>query len=239
MQNQNVDNQNEDGADGSPSQSVSSQEGGSINDAQTMSKLLKAEIAEALKPVLAEVRGVQGRQDKDRTAFREFMDEFKKQKAKGLSDDQAETAAENSIKERSEALSDKALLRQIADKVLGSSSAGNGTPVQANIVEVLKQFPDLDVNDPDVVAQVLSQSDPEKAELAASRIQRKRASQPAPSATAAGAPTSRPTPPADVEANTKSYIQDMIAARGQPDLLRKIKEDAIKKGVPVDHVVFS
>jgi hypothetical protein len=193
--NPNVDNLDENGAGGSPSHSVSSGEGGSIKDSDQLSKLLKAEIAEALKPVLSEVRGVQGRQDKDRTAFREFMDEFKKQKAKGLSDDAAEVAAETSIKERTEALSDKQLLRQIAEKVLGTSPAGNGVTANANVVDVLKQYPELDANDTDVVAKVLSLTDPKEAEYQALKLIRSRANQTTPSASAASPLSGTPPKP--------------------------------------------
>lgn len=68
-ENQTVDNQNQNGAGGSPSKPVSSGVGGSINDTDALSRLLDAKLNEALKPVLGELRGVQGRQDKDRTAF--------------------------------------------------------------------------------------------------------------------------------------------------------------------------
>lgn len=225
--NPNVDNLDQNGADGSPSQSVSSEQSGSIKDSDQLSKLLKAEIAEALKPVLSEVRGVQGRQDKDRTAFREFMDEFKKQKAKGLSDDQAEVAAESSIKERTEAQSDKVLLRQIAEKVLGTSPAGNGVAVTANVVDVLKQFPDLDANDPDVIANVLSQNDADKAELAASRLIRKRASQPSPSA--ASPVIGTPSQPANL---MDEFNQKAKSVRGMA--LIDLKMEYRKKGLDIN-----
>jgi hypothetical protein len=236
--NLNVDNQAEDAND-SPSHSVPSGSGGSIKDTNVeLSQLLKAEIAEALKPVLSEVRGVQGRQDKDRTAFREFMDEFKKQKAKGLSDGDAEIAAEGSLKERAETQSDKLLLRAIAEK-LGLSSAGNGTTPNVGVVEVLKQFPELDANDTDVVTKVLSLTDPKEAELAAHRLMRQRSNPTPPSASAASPLQGTPTRPAGVEQLTTQYQKDMIANRGKPEILRGIKEQAIKNGVPVDSVSFT
>lgn len=237
--NPNVDNLEQNGADGSPSQSVSSEQGGSIKDSDQLSKLLKAEIAEALKPVLSEVRGVQGRQDKDRTAFREFMDEFKKQKAKGLSDDQAEVAAESSIKERTEAQSDKVLLRQIAAKVLGVSPAGNGVTVNANVVEVLKQFPELDANDPDVISKVLSLTDAKEAELAIHRLVRQRSNPTPVSASAASPVQGTPNRSTGVEELTKQYKQAMQAAKGKPSELRSIKDEYLKKGVDIYNVNFS
>lgn len=224
--NPNVDSQEQNGADGLPSKSVSSEQGGSIKDASELSQLLRAEIAEALKPVLSEVRGVQGRQDKDRTAMREFMDEFNKGKAKGLSDDAAEAAATRSISERKEAESDKLLIRQIAEK-LGLSSAGNGTTTTANVVEVLKQFPDLDANDPDVIANVLSQQDPDKAELEASRLIRKRASQP--SASAASPVAGTPPSPANL---MDEFNQKAKSVRGM-DLI-DLKMQYRKKGLDIN-----
>jgi hypothetical protein len=122
--NLNVDNSNSEDAAGTPNQTVPSGENGSIKDADQLAKILDAKLAEALKPVLAEVRGVQGRQDKDRKGFQEFLDEYRKQKAKGLSDTDAENAAEHSLKEKAETQSDKLLLRQIADKLGLSSFAG-------------------------------------------------------------------------------------------------------------------
>jgi hypothetical protein len=226
-----VEGQNSNGEDGSPNQSLSSENGGSILDAEKLSQLLEAK----LKPVLDEVRGVQGRQDKDRTAFREFLDEYNVHKAKGLSDDKAEIAATNSIKERSEAQSEKLLLRQIAEK-LGLSSAGSGVTAKASID--VSQY-GLDANDPEVVSAVLSQTDSKDAELAALKLAFKRQGTGQPSPSGAASLEAKPARPADVETHTKNYIKDMIAARGNATLLRQIKTEAIKNGVDVNNVVFS
>ena len=234
MTESNVDTQNEGAVGGQPP--VSAQAGGSISDAEALVKLLESKLDEKLKPVLAEVRGVQGRQDKDRNAFREFMDEFKKQKAKGLDDNEAEVAANQSLQQKAEAQSDKELLRKIAEKVLGPS--GSGTPASANakVVEVLQQYPELDANDPDVVTKVLSLTDTKEAELAALRLLRQRQSAPSISA----APPAQGTPPrqpSDVEQLTK-YRAEMLSARGKPADLNAIKEKYRKAGVPVDNVIF-
>jgi hypothetical protein len=93
-------------------------------DAKTLSELVNT-----VKTLKGEIGGIYSRQDKDRNAFREFMDEYQKQKANNLSDTEAFTATENAIKQRAEAMEEKELLRKIADKVLGSPStqaAGNG-----------------------------------------------------------------------------------------------------------------
>lgn len=236
-ENQMVDNQEQNGADGLPSTSVSSGNGGSIGDAAQVSKLLKAEIAEALKPVISELRGVQGKADKTGHALQGFLDEYEKGKASGLSNADAAKAADDAIQGREREVHKDALLEQIASK-LGLSSAGNGAPAQASISDVLKQFPELDPNDVEVVQNVLTQTDPEKAELAASRLLRKRANPNQPSPSASGTIVTTPAPPAGVEELTKKYQTDMKAAVGNKSLLKSIKEKARKDGVPVDSIAF-
>lgn len=235
MTQSNVDNQN-DGAVESQS-AVSTQTGGSISDAETLVKLLESKLDEKLKPVLAEVRGVQGRQDKDRTAFREFMDEFKKFKGKGLSDNEAEVAATASLQEKSEAQSDKELLRKIAEKVLGAPASGTRASADAEVVAVLQQFPELDANDPDVLTKVLSLTDPKEAELAALRLARQRASK-TPSISAAPPAQGAPAKPAGEAELLEKYRQEMLANRGKPAMLNTIKNKYRKEGVPIDNVIF-
>jgi len=233
MTESNVDNQNEGTQGGQPG--ASSQTGGSISDAESLVKLFEAKLEEKLKPVLAEVRGVQGRQDKDRNAFREFMDEFKAQKAKGLNDNEAEAAANLSLKEKAEAQSDKQLLRQIAEKVLGSSGSGTPATPDAKVIDVLKQY-ELDPNDPDVVAKVLTQTDPKDAELAALKMLRQKGSQP--SISAAPPAQGSPAKPAGEAEQLAKYRQEMLSNRGKPAALKEIKDKYRKAGIPVDNVIF-
>ncbi len=222
----NVDNQNVGAEDGQSS--VSLQTGGSISNANELVKLLESKISEQLKPLAAEVRGVQGRQDKDRTAFREFMDEFKKFKGKGLSDNEAEAAATNSLQEKADAQSDKELLRKIAEKVLGSPADGNRANPSANVIEVLRSFPELDANDPDVVTKVLSLTDEKEAELAALRMLRSR-SQSAPSPSAAGMAVNTPPPPADLMSQYQKQSQGL---RGNE--LIELKMQYRRKGLDIN-----
>ena len=231
MDNQNVDNSQSEDAVGTPNQTVPSGGNGSINGAEEVAKLLDAK----LKPILDEVRGVQGRQDQDRKALREFLGEYQKQKAKGLSDSEAENAAVTSIKERTEAQTDKELLRKIAEKVLGPSFAGNEPPIHANIVQQYS----LDANDPDVIANVLSQTDPKDAEIAAARLVNRRKAQPGMSASAASTIASTPAPPANVDSLTKQYQEKVLAARGNKSLIKGLKAEYAQKGVPVDQVNFT
>lgn len=195
--NQNVDNSDSTGDAGKPSQTLSQNGSGSINDAESkLAQLLDAKLEQALKPVFAEIRGVQGKEDRNSKAFKEFLDEYKKQKATGLSDTEAESAAVSSIAERTEVQKDKDLLRQIAEKVLGSSPDGNGTKAHADIVKSYG----FEATDPDVIRDVLSQTDPKDAEIAALRLTIKRQNVTPPSPSAASTITPTPSSPPDESA---------------------------------------
>jgi hypothetical protein len=235
MLNRKVEIMLDEGAGGSPNPAVSSEPNGSIEGADQLSKLLKAEIAEALKPVLAEVRGVQGRQDKDRTEFRGFLDAYEANKKKGMSNVEAELAASSSLQEQEKQVKRDTLIDQLAQKFLGASLNGNETIAHA---ELVKNY-NLDANDPDVIANVLSQTDPKDAKIAALELVAKRQTSPTPNASAASTIVSAPAKPASVDQLTEQYRKDMLAARGKPGLLKSIKENAFKNGVPVDQVIFS
>lgn len=79
--------------------------------------------------------------------------------------------------------------------------ASTGTPATGNqestatVIDVLKQFPELDANDTDVVAKVLSLTDPKEAEYQALKLIRSRATQTTPSASAASPLTGTPPVP--------------------------------------------
>lgn len=123
----------------------------------------------------------------------------------------------------------KAIL-EVRDALKGGKSLpvqANGAKVEPSVVEVLKQFPDLDANDPDVIAKVLSQSDPDKAELAASRLIRKRANPP--SASAASPVAGTPPPPANL---MDEYNQKAKSIRGMA--LIDLKMEYRKKGLDIN-----
>lgn len=125
---------------------------------------------------------------------------------KGLSEDEAFEQLEG----RKADNEFKQAVLELRDALKGGKSLpvqANGAKVEPSVVEVLKQFPDLDANDPDVIANVLSQQDPDKAELAASRLIRKRASQPSP--TAAGAIEGKPPAPAPDQAALVSELRSL------------------------------
>lgn len=234
--NQNVDNSDSTGDAGKPSQTLSQNGSGSINDAESkLAQLLDAKLEQALKPVFAEIRGVQGKEDRNSKAFKEFLDEYKKQKATGLSDTEAESAAVSSIAERTEVQKDKDLLRQIAEKVLGSSPDGNGTKAHADIVKSYG----FEATDPDVIRDVLSQTDPKDAEIAALRLTIKRQNVTPPSPSAASTATSKPTPPANVEQLTQKYVTEVRNARGNKTLITSLREKYKNEGVDVYSVDFT
>lgn len=148
------------GAGGDTNPPASPSAGGTVAvDAETLSKLVKQVIAEELKPVKGEISGLYSRQDKDRNALREFMDEVKRQEAAGLSSEEAITAAQNTIKNREEAIAEKQMLKEIHSKLFGSSSpesAGtgeSGTDVKA-VAELGKYK--IDPNSAEAVALLRS-----------------------------------------------------------------------------------
>lgn len=148
------------GAGGDTNPSASPSAGGTVAvDAETLSKLVRGVIAEELKPIKGEIGGLYSRQDKDRNAVRELMDEVKKQEAAGLSSEDAITAAQNTLKNREEAIAEKQMLKDIHSKLFGSSSpesAGNGASgADVKAVAELQRY-NLDPNSAESVALLRS-----------------------------------------------------------------------------------
>ena len=196
-----------------------------------LSKLLDAKLNEVLKPVLSEVRGLQSRQDKSDKVNREFMDEYRKNLKAGMSEAEAEVTAQTTIDNRG---AEKRRQDWIDQQIANSSSAGNGTTDAAKVVAKYG----LAENDPDVLPLLRTKSGTEL-ELAVANIALGRAKSPQPSAAAATSLTGGTPPKTEgVEALTKDYQKDMLAARGNVSELKRIKEEARKRGVPVDSIVF-
>lgn len=159
-------------------------------EAERLSKLFDAKLSDALKPVLAEIRGVQSRQDKDRNGLREVLDEFNKLRAKGLSD---EDAANAMIEGRKSQEKDE-LLYKIAQKVgviepPSTQVPGKDVSGADEATRTLEQY-HLDGNDPAVLPLLSLKGAELKA--AAADLAYRRATQPAPSPTAAAALQSAP-----------------------------------------------
>lgn len=182
------------GAGGSPSQPVSKP---AIEDADALSKLLDEKLDKVLKPVLGEIRGLQSRQDKSDKTYREFLDEFKKQKASGLNDADAETAATAELEKRKKAEQREVLFDAMARKLglVPDEPVGNGGGGAVNVAEVVADF-GLDPKDPAVIAELLSKSYADEAAALKAARDYKRAKANAPKPTEADRPTSpaAPTP---------------------------------------------
>jgi hypothetical protein len=125
-----------------------------VEDAETLSRLVKQVIADELKPIKGDISGLYSRQDKDRKVFGEFLDEFKKQKATGLSDQDAEDAAQLVLTEREKAVRRDKVIDQLAERFLNESPeqiAGNNQNRAVKSAEVFgkieraMQFDDNDI----------------------------------------------------------------------------------------------
>ena len=202
------------GAGGTPNPSVSQTP---VADADALSKLVKSAVDDALKPIKGEISGIYSRQDKDRNAFSEFMAEFKKQKAKGLDDDAAETAA-NSVLEKQKKEQKRDELLELVAKKLGLDSpspVGNGNGGTVDMAKVVSDY-GLKADDPDVIAAFGNRSftDEKDARLATLEFAYKKATKPQPSdadkATSISAPLSTQLSVTDVNeriAKLNSYYK--------------------------------
>lgn len=148
----------------------------------------------------SELKGLQGRQDKETNEVQKFMGEVKKRMASGMSLEQAE----QSITAEQQAAQKDDLLFKIARKVgvldeLPSNTAGNGSPVANDTASTLQQY-NLDANDADVAEAIRGKSDPVELKLAALEVAYKRLTKPTPDASASTAVQSRPAPKSDTGA---------------------------------------
>jgi len=148
----------------------------------------------------SELRGLQGRQDKEATEVQKFMGEVKKRMANGMSLDEAE----QSITAEQQAAQKDDLLFKIARKVgvldePPSTPAGNGQPMASDAASTLQQY-GLNANDPDVAEAIRGKSDPLEIKLAALEVAYKRATKPSPDASASTAVQGRPAPKSDTGA---------------------------------------
>ena len=157
--------------------------------------------------------------------LRKSLSEVQSLMKKGLSEDEAFEQLEG----RKADNEFKQAVLELRDALKGGKSLpvqANGAKVEPSVIEVLNQF-NLDANDPDVIANVLSQSDPDKAELAASRLARKRANPP--SASAASPVAGTPPPPANL---MDEYNQKAKSVRGMA--LIDLKMEYRKKGLDIN-----
>lgn len=156
---------------------------------------------ERIKRIEKMVETIQSDKDKGVNKALNGVDELRKSFSevqslmkKGLSEDEAFEQLEG----RKADSEFKQAVLELRDALKG----GKSLPVQANgaqavpsVVEVLKQYPELDANDTDVVSKILSLTDPKEAEYQALKLIRSRATQTTPSASAASPLSGTPPKP--------------------------------------------
>lgn len=172
----NVDTPRAEGAVEKPTSPASEAAGKSVaGNAADLSELVRTAVEEVLKPIKGEISGLYSRQDKDRNQFREFMDEFRKQKKKGLDDGEAEIAANEVLSAKAaeqKARDDEIAWRKAVSEKLNLSSpqpVGNGQPGAVDVAKVISDV-GLDSSDSDAIALAARQYPNEEArELALRR----------------------------------------------------------------------
>jgi len=188
---------NGNGADGATNSNVSPAK--PIDGAPDQSQVL-LKIQKDLELTRSELKGLQGRQDKETSEIQRFMGEVKKRMANGMSLEQAE----QSITAEQQAAQKDDLLFKIARKVgvldeSPSNTTGNSVPVANDKASTLQQY-GLDANDADVAEAIRGKSDPLEIKLAALEVAYKRATKPSPDASASTAVQGRPAPKSDTGA---------------------------------------
>lgn len=208
-----------------------------VADADSIVKLV-----EEVRSIKKEIGGIYSRQDKDRNAFGEFMAEFKKQKGKGLSDDDAETAANSALKEREEREQERQWRQAVSEK-LGLAGPKSGDNAQKPVVDIAKVIAELELpaDHPEVALLKARQFDnDEKAYAAAAKVLAGMKAKPTPSDADRAA---TPAPPAQKGGDAQEeYIKAMREApRGYAGKAAReaAKAKAIKAGVDVYSIDFT
>lgn len=230
----NVDAPENEGAGDDQSTVLSGQEKSIAGAPQSSQELL--ELRKEVALTRSELKGLQGRQDKDKNEIQRFMEDVKAHVANGLSLEQAEDAVSQSRK--AEAKDD--LLYKMAQKMgvlddFPQNGAGNANNAADDVAKVFASF-EVPLNIPEATSLFGLRGT--ELELAVSKLALKRAKQLPPDSSEAGALRGGPPSPPGGDDLIKKYQRDMTAAQGNPSLARSIKAEAIKKGVPVDSVVF-
>ena len=229
----NVENPNLDGA-GENQSPVSPEQGKSI-DGKPQSSQEFLQLKQGYDRLEKELKGLQSRQDKSTNEVQRFMEDVKGQMAKGLSLDEAEQAVHANRK----AAQKDDLLNQIAAKLGIGNSPQTVTGTSPNAADeaqsVFSEY-SVDPNDPEAIPLLeLRGTDLVKA---VSKLAIKRAKQSTPDSSEAPSLSSGAPKAPGIEGLTNQYQKDMLAARGKPSLLKSIKENARKAGVPVDSIAF-
>jgi uncharacterized protein YecT (DUF1311 family) len=227
-----------DGAGGQPNSPVSKP---AIEGADSLSKLLDAKLTEALKPLLGEIRGVQGKADRLDKSQREFLDEYERQKKDGKSQAEAESAATKVISERSRAqMRDDALdLLLKREGLLSDQPVGNGA---VGTVDAAKVFAELELPENAETAALKQRTygSADEAYATAAKYLAAQKSKPVP--TDADRATPPASPPSRGGLTAEEYRKNMLAIpKGSAGKTQReaLKEQARKEGVDVDNIIFS
>lgn len=194
------------------------------------------ELRRELELTRKELKGIQSVQDKGDKRFREFLDEYEKNVANGMSKVEASSAAVTTLDSRSVEQKRNQLIDQLIERELGTSIR----PVSAsNEQEKVIAKAGVSANDPDVAKLIAENNDPIDLAVKLGEYKTRLANRPAPSASdASPMPANAGTGQVDVKQLTAQYQKEMVASQGKPAQAREVKEKYRKLGVPVDSVVF-
>jgi hypothetical protein len=137
------------------------------------------------------------------------------------------------------------VLDELVAQRIGNSQPQGGTgttpepTAQVDVQSIAKQYGLDPVADAAFMLSLVKETNPDTVELHIARKAKEKAGQPNPTPSQVPAPQGGGNNQATGDELVGEYRQKMIAARGKPDLLRSIKADYAKKGVPVDNVIFS
>jgi len=232
-----VDELDEFGEPLEPQGSLSSSDGKSIEDVTDVKKLVSE-----LETVKKELRGLQGRQDKSENAYQPLLVEYERQKAKGLTNNEAMEAAQTTMDRRAKAQKQELLLKQIAEKLgLDSTSplvSGNTKGIATEYEKVIKAH-GLDANDAEVIALMRESGSALDFSINASKLTARKQSAPNPDQSQSPAKVFEPQPTPDGNALIGEYKQKVMANRGNKAMIDALKAEYAQKGVPVNSVNFS
>ena len=222
---------------GTPNQQGSDSKGS--EEAAKLSLVLES-LTKRLDEIDGRTKALQGEKDRGVNKTRKEVEQLKQQMAEieklkkaGYGEDEAfeELSFRKEISDVKEAL-----------KSFGSvqtQTAGNGESAGVDVAKVFGER-GLDLKDPQVALEANKKyASPQEAELAAYKLRDRLAATPTHNPAQDVSIVGKQTSPQTVDALTKQYQSDMIANRGNPDALRKVKEQAVKNGVPVDSVSFT
>ena len=206
----------------------------SIQDVDQLLKLLDERLDAKLKPVLGEVRGVQSRQDKDRTAFQEFAAEYRNQKAKGLPDNEAEAAASEVLDQRERQNKMELLLDAFAkEKGLDLATlkmTGKNLKSASGYEKVIEKF-GLDANDPMVATLMRDNPDVVDFSISIGHYALEQKTAPTPTEAQKAAATASRSVTSDADSLLTEYNEAMKTPSRTGSRMKEIEKQLIEMGV--------